>query len=140
MALFEIHSTQLDTSALVAAMDHPTNGAVVEFEGRVRNHHQGQSVLRLEYEACEPLAIADGCRILEQLLTEHDITAIHCIHRVGVLEIGETAIWIGVTSAHRGAAFDACRDAIDRIKDTVPVWKKEYYTDHEPIWVNCAEE
>ena len=115
-------------------------GAIVTFEGRVRNHHQGKEVKVLEYEAYEPLAVKEGRRILEEAHESFDILIARCVHRVGRLEVGEPAIWIGVSAGHRQPAFQACQFVIDELKRRVPIWKKEHYADGSSIWVNCAQE
>ena len=116
------------------------SGAIVTFEGRVRNHHQGKEVALLEYEAYERLAVKEGRRILEEAHDAFDIVTARCVHRVGRLEVGEPAVWIGVSAGHRRASFQACQFVIDELKRRVPIWKKEHYADGSSIWVNCAEE
>jgi molybdopterin synthase catalytic subunit len=103
----------------------------------VRDHNEGRTVLRLEYEAFAPLALREGTRILAEARARFGLERAYCAHRIGLLQIGELAVWVGVSAAHRGEAFDACRFIIDQIKHRVPIWKKEYYTDGDSGWVNC---
>lgn len=135
--MFAVTPEPIDPAACAELLDDPRAGAWVTFDGRVRNHHQGRSVTRLEYEAYEPLACSEGERILTEARDRFPILSAHCVHRVGRLEIGEIAVWIGVAAAHRGEAFAACAFVIDEIKARVPIWKKEYYAGGEARWVAC---
>jgi molybdopterin synthase catalytic subunit len=135
---FEIKRAPLDPEALKARLPQSSAGACVTFEGWVRDHNEGDAVTALEYEAHEPIAVAEGRKILAEAEQRFDVVAVHCEHRVGKLEIGDCAVWVGVSAAHRGAAFDACRYVIDEVKRRVPIWKKEYYRDGATGWVNCA--
>ncbi len=112
-------------------------GGYVAFEGWIRNENEGQEVLRLEYEVYEPLAIKEGAKIIEEAREKFPILLADCVHRDGLLEIGECAVWVGVTSAHRDEAFAACRYIIDEVKIRLPVWKKEFYVNGDSGWVNC---
>jgi molybdopterin synthase catalytic subunit len=112
-------------------------GGYASFEGWVRDHNEGLEVTRLEYEAFEELAVAEGDRIVADALRRYPIKHALCIHRVGVLALGDMAVWVGVSSAHRGEAFDACRFIIDEVKHRVPIWKKEHYRNGDSGWVNC---
>jgi molybdopterin synthase catalytic subunit len=112
-------------------------GGLVTFEGRVRNHNHGRSVLKLEYEAFKEMAILEGQKIIDEAKSKFKIEDAFCIHRVGVLEIKDLAVWIVVYSEHRDAAFRACEYIIDQIKIRVPIWKKEYYEDGQTDWVKC---
>jgi len=135
--MFEILHTPLDAEALKANLLNPKAGALVTFEGWVRNHNEGQSVLSLEYEAFETLAYSEAQVIIDEAKAKFDILDVACVHRVGHLAIGEMAVWVGVVSAHRKAAFKACEFVIDEIKHRLPIWKKEHYTHGEAQWVNC---
>ena len=115
----------------------PSCGGYVSFEGWVRNENEGQVVERLEYEAYEPLCISEGEKVLAEAKEMYPYLEAHCVHRVGLLDIGECAVWIGVVSAHRDEAFEACRYIIDEIKVRLPVWKKEHYANGDSGWVNC---
>ena len=112
-------------------------GAYVGFEGWIRNHNEGQEVLRLEYEVYEPLALSEGDKVISEAKKKFPLLHAECVHRSGLLEIGECAVWVGVTSAHRDEAFAACRYIIDQVKVRLPIWKKEYYANGEAEWVNC---
>ena len=135
--MFKISDQTIDPRALCDAVRDPSAGGFASFEGWVRNHHKGRDVTSLEYEAYPLLAEKEGNRILERICKQHDIIAAQCIHRTGHLQIGGIAICIAVSAAHREAAFSACRDIIDSIKSTVPIWKKEYYLDGTSTWVKC---
>lgn len=112
-------------------------GAYVAFEGWIRNVNEGQSVLRLEYESYVPIAETEGQRVIEEALARFSILHARCVHRTGLLEIGECAVWVGVSSGHRDEAFQACRFIIDEVKIRLPIWKKEHYVDGNSGWVNC---
>ena len=112
-------------------------GGYVAFEGWIRNENEGQEVLRLEYEVYAPLAIKEGAKIIEEARAKFPILHADCVHREGLMEIGECAVWVGVTSAHRDEAFAACRFIIDEVKIRLPVWKKEHYVNGDSGWVNC---
>jgi molybdopterin synthase catalytic subunit len=121
--------TPIDTPEIVAQMKAPPDGAVVVFEGIVRNHSGNRTTLHLEYEAYEPMAIIKMREIGAQMREKFSIRRYAMVHRLGRLEIGETSVLIAVCSAHRAAAFDACRFGIDTLKRSVPIWKKEYSRD-----------
>jgi molybdopterin synthase catalytic subunit len=123
----------ISTADLVRQQQAPEDGAVVVFEGVVRNNSKGRRTLYLEYEAYEPMAIRKMQEIELQVRRRFEIDHIGMIHRLGRLEIGETSVAIIVTSAHRRAAFGACQFAIDRLKQIVPIWKKEYFEDGS-VW------
>ncbi len=136
--MFRISSTALDPAVLHAAQRNVQAGACVTFEGWVRDRNEGQPVRSLEYEAYEPLARAEGERILAEARERFALVGAECIHRVGHLQLGELAVWVGVTAEHRAAAFDACRYIIDEAKARLPIWKKEYYASGATAWINCA--
>jgi len=115
------------THELLESLKAPEDGAMVVFDGFVRNNFKGRKTLYLEYEAYEPMAYAKMREIVAQMRERFAIHRIAMVHRLGRLEIGETSVWIAVSAAHRGAAFDACRYAIDTLKRSVPIWKKEYF-------------
>ena len=112
-------------------------GGYVGFEGWIRNHNEGEDVSRLEYEVYEPLAIKEGEKVIEEAMKKFPILHAACVHRSGMLEIGECAVWVGVSAAHRDEAFRACRYIIDQVKVRLPIWKKEYYANGDSGWVNC---
>lgn len=135
MSDFAIAVAAIDATALRQRLEDAGAGAVVTFEGTVRNHSAGRPVLRLAYEAFSPLAVKEGERILAEARERFAIARLACTHRTGTLAIGEVAVWVGVAAAHRGAAFDACRYVIDELKQRVPIWKKEFYSDGESGWI-----
>jgi len=130
---YRITRDPIATEDLARQLKGAQDGAVVIFEGVVRNHSHGRKTLYLEYEAYEPMAVRKMVEIGREAKVKFSIDHIGIIHRVGRLEIGETSVAIIVTSAHRGAAFEACRYAIDRLKQVVPIWKKEYFEDGS-VW------
>lgn len=136
--MFRISATPIESGALQQALANPRAGACVTFEGWVRNRNDGQPVLSLEYEAYAVLANTEGERILSEAKERYALLAAKCVHRVGHLQLGEMAVWVGVTAEHRGAAFDACRYIIDEAKARLPIWKKEHYANGATAWINCA--
>src|SRR5579883_969890 len=134
---FRFSSIPLDESTLRAQLSDPACGGYAAFEGWVRDHNEGRRVRRLEYEAFEPLAIKEGERIIAEAIARFGVEHAACVHRIGALEIGEKAVWVGVTARHRDEAFRACRYIIDEVKHRVPIWKKEHYEDGDSGWVNC---
>lgn len=134
---FQISHRAIDAQAFVRTLADPACGALVQFEGWVRNHNEGRDVLRLEYEVYEPLAVREGEVIIDEALAKFGVQRAAAVHRAGLMELGETAVIVGVAAAHRGEAFDACRYIIDQAKVRLPIWKKEYYADGEAEWVNC---
>lgn len=135
---FRLAALPLDPSALQRALADPRAGACVTFEGWVRNRNEGQPVLSLEYEAYAPLAVSEGEKILAEARTKFSLVAAACVHRTGHLQLGDLAVWVGVTAEHRGAAFEACRYIIDEAKARLPIWKKEHYASGATAWINCA--
>jgi molybdopterin synthase catalytic subunit len=111
------------------------DGAIATFDGCVRNHSHGRQTLYLEYEAYEAMALAKMQEIAAHIYSNYAIRRLAMVHRLGRLEIGETSVFIAVSAAHRAAAFDACRYAIDTLKKTVPIWKKEFFTDGA-VWAD----
>ena len=136
--MFRISAEVLDPASLMRLLPDARAGACVTFEGWVRNHNDGQPVQALDYEAYAPLAEKEGARILAEAREKFSILGAVCVHRVGALALGDMAVWVGVTAAHRGAAFDACRYIIDEAKARVPIWKKEHYAGGASAWINCA--
>jgi len=119
----------IPTHDLTQELKAPADGAVVVFEGIVRNHSHGKRTLYLEYEAYEPMALRKMEEIAGETKQKFAVDRVGMIHRLGRLEIGATSVAIIVTSAHRRAAFEACHYAIDRLKEVVPIWKKEHFED-----------
>lgn len=135
--MLAISSTAIDPDALRRKLFDPGAGAYCAFEGWVRNLNEGQTVLRLEYEVYAPLAVTEGEQVLAEAREQFPYLHAHCVHREGLLEIGDCAVWVGVSSPHRDEAFQACRYIIDQIKVRLPIWKKEHYVDGNSGWVNC---
>ena len=127
----------IDPDLLRRELFDPAAGGYCAFEGWVRNHNEGHTVRRLEYEGYEPVALTEGDKILAEAREKFPHLEAHCVHRTGMLEIGDCAVWVGVASAHRDEAFKACRYIIDELKHRLPIWKKEHYTDGNSGWVNC---
>ena len=127
--LLALVRTPIETPEIVAQLKAPRDGAVVVFEGIVRNHSGSRSTLYLEYEAYEAMALSKMHEIGAQMREKFPIRRFAMIHRLGRLEIGETSVLIAVCSAHRAAAFEACHFGIDTLKRTVPIWKKGFFRD-----------
>ena len=136
--MFAITYEPLAIEALTKNLEDSRAGALVTFAGKVRDHNDGCAVLRLEYEVDEILAASEGQKILAAAKQRFGLYECHAVHRAGRLEIGDAAVWVGVISAHRGEAFEACRFVIDEIKHRLPIWKKEHYADGSAEWVNCC--
>ena len=136
-ASFTFSEAPLDTAALQRELRDERCGGFAAFEGWVRNHNEGHAVTRLEYEAFVELANKEGARIVAEALRRFGVTRAACVHRVGSLAIGDIAVWVGVSAAHRDEAFRACRFIIDEVKHRVPIWKKEHYVNGDSGWVNC---
>jgi molybdopterin synthase catalytic subunit len=135
---FKIVEAAIDPDGLKRRLLDAHAGAAVCFEGWVRDHNDGEAVEALEYEAHAAIASSEGQNILAEACERFAVVAAHGEHRVGLLRIGDCAVWVGVSAAHRGDAFDACRYIIDEIKHRVPIWKKEHYRSGHSDWVNCA--
>ena len=130
----QILATPLNITAAIEWVMAPDLGGIDVFIGTVRNSTKGKVVVRLEFEAYEPMAISEINKIVKQVFDKWPVQKVLVHHRVGVLEVGEVPVVIVVGAAHRDAAFDACRYIIDTLKQTVPIWKKEVFEDGE-IWV-----
>jgi len=135
-AAFVLSDSPLDAAALAHDLANAGAGACITFEGWVRDHNAGRPVRRLDYQAYGPLASREGEAILAEARERFAILSAHCAHRVGSLAIGDLAVWVGVSAAHRDAAFAACRYIIDEIKSRVPIWKNEHYADGESGWLH----
>lgn len=136
MARFELSATPFDTATARARLLDARVGAYASFEGWVRDHNGGRSVHGLRYDAYDVLAQREGEAILREAMAKFDIIDVACVHRTGDLAIGELAVWVGVTAAHRDAAFAACRHVIDEVKTRVPIWKHERYADDTAVWLH----
>jgi len=137
MRPFAFSTAPIDTVAGREALSDRACGGYATFEGWVRDHNEGREVQRLEYEAFAALAEREGERIVAEAITRFGVQHAACVHRIGDLGLGEMAVWVGVSSAHRAEAFAACRYIIDEVKHRVPIWKKEHYVDGDSGWVNC---
>ncbi|HXP67237.1 MAG TPA: molybdenum cofactor biosynthesis protein MoaE [Steroidobacteraceae bacterium] len=134
---FRFTPATIDTDAARRELQDFGCGGYVAFEGWVRDHNEGQEVTRLEYEAFQELAVKEGERVIAEALQRFPVKHALCIHRLGALDLGGMAVWVGVSSAHRAEAFDACRYIIDEVKHRLPIWKKEHYRSGNSGWVNC---
>jgi molybdopterin synthase catalytic subunit len=132
----KITTEPLSVQALNDLVKRASDGAVVTFDGIVRNNFDGRCVRALEYEAYAEMAEKKMAEIGTEVQRKFDVGEIAMVHRLGHLEIGESSIVIAVAAPHRQAAFEACAYAMDRVKEDVPVWKKEFFADGDAHWVN----
>ena len=135
--MFTLTETNIDQNALRLAVEDDRAGAISTFDGRVRNHNEGKAVSKLSYEAYGELALKEGNQVIKEALAKFNILHAAAAHRTGDLKIGDVAVFVAVSSAHRDDAFKACRYIIDEIKARLPIWKKETYVDGGSVWVNC---
>jgi len=138
--VFMLSPEPIDTPSLRDAVRDPSAGAYASFEGWVRNENGGREVRALTYEGYETVAAKEGAKVLDEAREKFDLVRAACVHRVGHLDVGDLAVWVGVSAPHRGAAFDACRYIIDEIKHRLPIWKKEHYPEGDSGWINCEVE
>jgi molybdopterin synthase catalytic subunit/molybdopterin converting factor small subunit len=136
VVLCQLSFEEISLDQVRSAVEHPGAGGICVFQGVVRDHADGKAVARLDYEAHESLAQKEMMRVLEAVVADYPGVRVAAVHRVGKLRIGDVAVCVAASAAHRGVAFAACRDAIDRIKETVPLWKKEWGPDGQAHWVN----
>lgn len=127
--IYELVREPIDMASLTRHIRAGDDGAIVTFDGFVRNQSHNHPTLYLDYEAYESMALSKMREIGAQLHEKYRIHRVAMVHRLGRLKIGETSVFIAISAAHRAAAFDACRFAIDTLKRTVPIWKKEYFED-----------
>jgi molybdopterin synthase catalytic subunit/molybdopterin converting factor small subunit len=125
----------IDLKGMKEELEHPEDGAAVFFDGVVRNNTRDRRTLYLDYEAYESMALSEMEKLAQAALERFKVRNVCLVHRLGRLQIGETSVLIGVASAHRAAAFEACRWLIDVLKKTVPIWKKEYFEDGA-VWAD----
>jgi molybdopterin synthase catalytic subunit len=137
MSLFRVTDEKLSLDEVVQAVSTPEHGGVVTFTGVVRGFSHGKKIVRLEYEAYRPMAEKKLAEIGRSINEEWPGTRVAIVHRVGVLAVGEAAVVIAASAPHRAAAFEACRAAIDRLKESVPIWKKEVAEDGE-TWIGLG--
>jgi MoaE-MoaD fusion protein len=133
--LFELTRQRIACDSLVERVRAGEDGAIVTFDGCVRNHSHGRSTLYLEYEGYEAMALVKLREIGQLVHEKFAIDRVAIVHRLGRLEIGESSVFIAVSAAHRAGAFEACRWAIDTLKQTVPIWKKEFFADGA-VWAD----
>jgi molybdopterin converting factor subunit 1 len=133
--VIQIVRTRIDAESIIAGLKQPSDGAVVIFDGIVRDSTRGRRTLYLNYEAYESMALKQMKELSAEAKSRFGVRSASIIHRLGRLEIDETSVLIVVASAHRGAAFEACRWIIDTLKKTVPIWKKEYFADGA-VWAD----
>jgi len=132
--MFVITEQPLDPAELVEAVRQDESGAVALFYGVVRNENMGRAVQHLEYDAYPEMALKKMREVADEVRARFPVTGVGVMHRTGRVEIGETSLLVAVSSAHRAASFEACHYAVDRIKQIVPVWKKEVWEDGEE-WI-----
>ena len=132
--MIELTDSAIETAEWIGRISRPEAGALSTFEGVVRNHARGKKVSSLEYHAYRPMAVQAMEKIEAEARRRFDILDLALVHRLGPLKIGETSVLVAVASAHRDAAFKACRYCIDTLKQTVPIWKKEYGEDGD-FWI-----
>ena len=132
--MIQIVQGPIDRIEVIRSVSSAQSGAIVTFDGTVRDHARGKPVDHLYYEAFPEMAIKEIEKIRVEALRRWPLAGMAIVHRVGRMEIGESSVFIAVAAAHRREAFEACRFAIDTLKTTVPIWKKEYYQDGE-VWI-----
>ncbi len=140
LLMFKLVTHPLDPNHLQEGWAVKTAGGFCTFSGSVREQNENRKVLALEYEAFHKLCESEGQKILQETCQKFSIIDARCFHRVGQLQVGEMAVWIGVAAAHRDAAFQACRYIIDEIKHRLPIWKKEFYADGDSGWINTGDQ
>ena len=138
MKNFGITSEEIIPSELIIRLEEPDCGAIATFSGTVRKQNNNRDVIKLHYQSYKTLAVKEGNIILVEALKQFEVVNVLCLHRIGELNIGDLAVWVGVSSGHRDAAFKACRYIIDEIKTRVPIWKKEIYVDGDSGWLEGA--
>lgn len=136
MTDIQITAGKIDVQRCIEGVMSAHSGGIDVFIGTVRDATQGRRVIKLEFEAYEPMAISEMKKIAAHVINQWPVHKIVIHHRTGQLQIGQVAVVIAVSAAHRAAAFDACRYAIDTLKQTVPIWKKEFF-DNEEVWVSA---
>jgi molybdopterin synthase catalytic subunit len=136
--MFRIVRRRIDLAALDRAVRDPRAGAIVTFVGTTRNENAGRSVRRLEYEAFASMATKEMRRLAADAARRWALRKVAMVHRIGVVPVGEASVAIAVAAGHRGEAFEASRWLIDRLKEIVPIWKKEHYRGGE-IWIGAQQ-
>ena len=138
--MFQLSPLELNTKELKTNLLSSNAGACSIFEGWVRNHNEGKEVIALEYEAYDELCQKEAEKVFQEAQEKFRIINCACVHRIGRLEVGAIAVWVGVSAPHRDSAFKACRYIIDEIKTRLPIWKKEYYANGDSGWVGCESD
>ena len=126
----------LDVASIAARVAHDGAGGTALFVGTVRAVHQGRAVVRIDYEAYEPMALSEMRAVALEVAERHDGTRVAIAHRLGTLDVGEASVVIATSHAHRGPALAACAEAIDVLKRRVPIWKREHFADGTVEWVD----
>ena len=134
---FKITNEPIDIAILNQTLRDDSAGAYASFEGWVRNLNDGKNVNSLDYEAHGVVATSEGEKILIEAIDRYKLVAATSFHRIGHLEIGDCAVWVGVSAQHRGPAFDGCRYIIDELKQRLPIRKKDHSQDGDSDWINC---
>jgi adenylyltransferase/sulfurtransferase len=137
--MFRLTADQINSQQLRLDLFNQAAGALVVFEGWVRDHNQGSKVTSLEYEAYPELCQTEAQKIMQEARDRFNLTGLTIVHRSGHLQLQDIAVWIGATAHHRDDAFKAARFCIDQIKLRLPIWKREHYTDREHQWVFCRD-
>lgn len=137
--MFAVVDQAIDADHVRRAVEGDRNGAVVVFHGTVRDHTQDRRVTHLEYEAFVPMAVAQMEAIAEEVKQKHGLSALACVHRIGRLEIGDTAVVVATSSPHRRAALDAVETYVARLKQDVPIWKKEHF-EGGALWIGTPDD
>ncbi|WP_248582752.1 molybdenum cofactor biosynthesis protein MoaE [Nocardioides sp. InS609-2] len=132
--LVDLRDTPLDVAEVIAALDDAESGGLTLFVGRVRDHDHGKGVDGLDYSA-HPTALDKLREVAEKIAVEYDVQGVAAVHRIGTLAVGDIAVIVATTAAHRGDAFEASRALIDTLKAEVPVWKHQRFDDGSDEWV-----
>ena len=125
--MVRLQEGEIEAAALISSVSSESDGALTLFLGQVRNNNRGRDVLYLEYQAYDDMALPEMTRIVEEATSRFGLSAVALIHRTGRVQVGETSVGVAVASAHRAEAMEGCRFIIDSLKNSVPIWKKEFY-------------
>lgn len=136
--MFRVTRTPIRLEALVRAVRDPAAGAVVTFLGTTRNENAGRRVVRLEYEAFAPMARREMRQLADTAIRRWGLRRVAMVHRVGVVPVGQASVGIAVSAGHRAEAFAACRWLIDRLKEIVPIWKREHFRGGQ-VWIGAQQ-
>jgi len=136
--VIELTDKKIDVDRVIRSVEEPSAGGTSVFIGTTRNHSDGKEVLEMEYQAYNPMALKKMNELAENARSKWKLTKVSIVHRVGRLQIGEASVVIAVSAPHRKEAFEACRFTIDTLKESIPIWKKEFFRDGE-AWVGTEE-